>query len=206
MTAAITSALDRGLALCHTCGLVAPITTHAHVNCRRCGSSVHARKRNSLQRTWGYLIAAVLLYIPANVLPIMLTSSLAGNEAHTILGGVGQLWQSGSWALALIVFVASVMVPVLKMLALALLAYGAQHGAAHKRQRAKLYRMVEFVGQWSMLDVFVVVLLVALVHFGSLVQIEPGTGAIAFCAVVVLTMLSSLSFDPRLTWDIHGRE
>jgi paraquat-inducible protein A len=203
---ALSSALDRGLALCHTCGLVASVATRDHHHCRRCGSAVHARKRYSLQRTWGYLIAAVLLYIPANVLPIMLTTSIAGNEAHTILGGVVQLWQSGSWALAMIVFIASVMVPVLKMLALATLAYGAQYGAQHKRQRAKLYRMVEFVGQWSMLDVFVVVLLVALVHFGSLAQIEPGAGAIAFCAVVVLTMLSSLSFDPRLTWDIHGRE
>lgn len=202
----IASALDRGLALCHTCGLVAVFDARQHQACARCGTSVHARKPHSLQRTWGYLIAAMLLYIPANTLPIMLTSSIAGNEAHTILGGVIQLWQSGSWGLALIVFVASVVVPVLKMLALALLAHGARYGAPHKRQRARLYRMVEFVGQWSMLDVFVVVLLVALVHFGSLAEVEPGMGAIAFCAVVVLTMLSSLSFDPRLTWDANGRD
>jgi paraquat-inducible protein A len=203
---ALVSARQAGLALCHTCGLVASIKPPTQFVCARCGTPLHARKQHSLQRTWGYLAAALLLYIPANVLPIMLTSSLAGSEGHTILGGVIQLWQSGSWALALIVFIASVVVPVMKMLGLSLLAYGAQYGAPHKRQRAKLYRMVEFVGQWSMLDVFVVVLLVALVHFGSLVAIEPGSGAIAFCAVVVLTMLAALSFDPRLTWDIHGRE
>lgn len=160
------------------------------------------RKPFSVQRTWALLLAAVLLYLPANLLPVFRTVRLGATESHTIIGGVVDLMHEGSWELALVVFVASVVVPVLKFGSLALLAWTAQHpGDWRLVQRARLYRFVEAIGHWSMLDIFVVALLVALVHFGALATIEPAGGAIAFGAVVVLTMLASSSFDPRLLWD-----
>jgi paraquat-inducible protein A len=149
------------------------------------------------------LVASLVLYVPANVLPVMQTGALLSQrEAHTILGGVIELWRSGSWFLAAIVFVASVVVPILKMLILALLALGVQRGwSSRLRQRAALYRMVETVGHWSMLDIYVIAVLVALVHFRGLAEVIPGPGITAFGAVVVLTVLASSSFDPRLIFD-----
>lgn len=148
------------------------------------------------------MLAAALLYIPANLLPVMHSTSLGRSEDDTILSGVAYFWTSGDWGLAAIVFIASVMVPMLKLAILVL-----QTIAAHRRsawrplERTRLYRIVEFVGRWSMLDVFVVALTVALVHFGSFAVIAAGPGALAFGAVVVLTMLASMQFDPRLIWD-----
>jgi len=163
---------------------------------------LHSRKPDSVSRTWAYLIASVILYIPANTLTVMRTDSLFGREDHTILGGVVALWNGGSWDLAVIVFVASIVVPILKMLALALLAISVQRRSHWRRlERARLYRMLEAVGHWSMLDVFVVALLVGLVRFHSLAEVLPGPGIAAFGTVVVLTMLSSMSLDPRLIWD-----
>jgi paraquat-inducible protein A len=158
-----------------------------------------------LARTWAFLITAMILYAPANLLPIMESKSLFGSQQDTILSGVAFLWASGSWGLAVVVFVASVVVPLLKMLALAVLAGAAQAKAAwHPRTRTRLYRIVEFVGRWSMLDIYVVTVLVALVQISSLASIQAGPGAAAFGAVVVLTMLSAASFDPRLIWDSVG--
>lgn len=158
-----------------------------------------------IKQVWALVLAAVILYIPANLLPIMKITSVGGTSAHTILGGVIELFQMGSWDIALVVFVASVMVPVFKLVALTVLLALTQFGAMRGlRRRTQIYRVVEFIGQWSMLDVFVVILLSALGQFGALLRIEPGSGAIAFGAVVILTMLAALSFDPRLAWRRAG--
>ncbi|KQV91227.1 paraquat-inducible protein A [Massilia sp. Root351] len=191
---------------CHACGLVAA-DKGAHgpgqrQHCARCGSTLHRRLPDSIGRTWALLLGAAILYIPANLLPVMHTRSLFGKEDDTIISGVVYFWNSGSPALAAIIFIASIVVPVAKLGALALLAYTSQRGSRWRpRQRTVLYRMVEFVGRWSMLDIFVITLTVALVRFSSLAVITAGPGALAFCAVVVLTMLASMQFDPRLIWD-----
>lgn len=197
------SALQLGLIACTACGQLVRMRADAPSGgCPRCGARLRARKPHSIERTWALLAASAILYIPAMVLPVMRTGSLFETENHTIIGGVWDLWKTGSWDLAIIVFVASVVVPILKMLALGLLAFTAQrHSRWGQRQRARLYRLVETVGHWSMLDIFVVLLLVALVRFGNLAQTLPQPGIIAFGAVVVLTMLASAGFDPRLIWD-----
>ena len=156
-------------------------------------------------RTWALLFAALILYIPANLLPIMSIAAFTGSSAHTIMGGVIELVGMGSWDIALVVFVASVVVPSFKLICLTTLVWLAQqkNGQALRR-RTQLYAVVEFIGQWSMLDVFVVILLSALGRFGALLSIQPGAGAVAFGAVVVLTMLAATSFDPRLAWRRAG--
>jgi len=200
---AVVTARALGLLPCAQCGLLCRAAQDAgDLSCPRCGGTLHARKPDSLSRTWAFLIASVILYIPANTLTVMRTDSLFGREDHTILGGVVDLWNGGSWDLAVIVFVASIVVPILKMLALALLAISVQRRSRWRQHdRARLYRMLEAVGHWSMLDVFVVALLVGLVRFHSVAEVLPGPGIAAFGAVVVLTMLSSMSLDPRLIWD-----
>ena len=200
---AVVTARALGLLPCAQCGLLCRAAQVAgDLSCPRCGGTLHARKPDSLSRTWAFLIASVILYIPANTLTVMRTDSLFGREDHTILGGVVDLWNGGSWDLAVIVFVASIVVPILKMLALALLAISVQRRSRWRQHdRARLYRMLEAVGHWSMLDVFVVALLVGLVRFHSIAEVLPGPGIAAFGAVVVLTMLSSMSLDPRLIWD-----
>jgi len=190
-----------GLVSCHACGLVVehPVPD-AH--CPRCDSPLHTRKPDSLSRAWAYLVAAFILYIPANLLPVLHSSKLFEEWSDTIMSGVVSLWNDGSYDLAIIVFTASVVVPLLKMGALALLLIQVQRGSAYlPRERTRLYRVLEFIGHWSMLDVFAVALLIALVHFGSLASAKPGAGIVAFGAVVVLTMLATMSFDPRLIWD-----
>ena len=176
-------------------------------HCSRCGAALHTRKPASLARTWAFLLAAAILYVPANILPIMDTSSLFGTERNTILSGVAFLWTSGSWVLATLVFFASIVVPLAKMLSLTLLAASVQMRAAwHPRTRTRLYRVIEFAGRWSMLDIYVVTILVALVQISTLASIRAGPGAAAFGAVVVLTMFAAASFDPRLIWDTQGEE
>jgi paraquat-inducible protein A len=191
---------------CRTCGrvsqLVHPAAPGSPLDCPRCGTDLHHRLPGSLQRTWAYLIAASVLYVPANLLPIMSTSSVfEGETRHTILGGIEELRSSGDWLLAIIVFIASIAVPMLKIGALLLLAVTAQRRSRWKQlERAQLYRMIEAVGHWSMLDIFVVVLLVGTIRFGPLAGVLPEPGLLAFGAVVVLTMLAAGSFDPRLIW------
>jgi len=195
------------LLACHTCGLVEPAR---HRHCARCGTRLHRRHPDSVGRTWAFLLAATILYIPANLLPVMYTHSLFGKEDDTIISGVVYFWTSGSPGLAAIIFIASIVVPVLKLAALALLAWTAQRRSRWQpMQRTVLYRIVEFVGRWSMLDIFVITLTVALVRFQSLAVITAGPGAMAFCAVVVLTMIAAMQFDPRLIWDpveSHGEK
>ena len=203
MTALPLTAADAGWLVCHTCGLVSRAgPADAEARCPRCGDRLHLRKHNSIARTWALMIAAAILYIPANLLPVMNTSSLFGSERDTIMSGVVYLWVSGDAPLALLVFFASITVPVLKLLALVVLLVSVQRRSTWQpQQRAKLYRLVEFVGRWSMLDIYVVTLMAALVQLQSLATITAGPGAVAFGAVVVLTMFAALSFDPRLIWD-----
>jgi paraquat-inducible protein A len=198
-----------GLVGCEACGLVMErhpehgAHPHDHgPHCPRCDEEVHERKPNSIARCWAYLIAAAVLYIPANVLPIMRTQRLRDDHVDTILSGVVYLWKVGSYDLAIIVFTASIVVPLVKIGTLALLLVTTQRQSTwRQRDRATLFRGIEFVGHWSMLDVFVVAILITLVQFGSVAQIHAGAGIVAFGAVVVLTMLASMSFDPRLIWD-----
>lgn len=197
------TASQLGLCSCHGCGGLSELLPGVHeMRCRRCGAALHLRKPNSIARTWAFLIASYIMYVPANVLPIMKTGSLFGSQSDTIMSGVAYLWHSGSWHLALVVFIASVVVPLAKMLCLSFLAISVQLGWTERAlERTKLYRVLEFVGPWSMLDVFVVTILVALVQLKSLATIQPGPAAAAFGAVVVLTMFAAMAFDPRLLWE-----
>lgn len=202
-TLPLTSARAAGLYGCECCGLVSLARSRpGETACPRCAYALHRRKPDSLQRTAAFLVAAVMFYVPANVLPVMGTSSaLLGRSQHTILGGIAELWESGSWELALIVFVASIVVPIAKIAALALLSITAwRRSTWRQRERARLYRLVETVGHWSMLDIFVVVLLVGMVQFGAFASVQPESGLLAFGLVVIATMLAAASFDPRLIW------
>jgi len=169
---------------------------------------VHLRTPNSIQLTWALVITAIIAYLPANLYPVMTVTSLGRSQSDTIISGVIYLLLHGDWPLALIVFVASVLVPLLKIVALLYLLFSVQRRSPlRKSQRTRLYRVIELVGRWSMVDIFVVALLAALVQAGALATIEPGVGAIAFTSVVILTMVAALSFDPRLIWDneeAHG--
>ena len=170
--------------------------------CSRCGAALHARKNTSLQRSWALLVAAAILYIPANALPIMHTSTLAYDEYDTIMSGVINLWSGGSWPLAVLVFSVSIVVPCLKLIALSILLVSTQrHSSWRLHDRAVLYRVIEFIGRWSMLDVFVVALLVGLVQLRGVATIHAEAGAVAFASVVILTMYATQCFDPRLMWD-----
>lgn len=202
------SAAGRGLCSCHVCRLVArrdPAAAVAH--CPRCGAMLHFRKAGSVARCWSLLIAAYILYVPANLMTIMETGSLFNYRKDTIVSGVVHLWKTGSWGIAVIVFVASVTIPLLKLISLTLLLISVQRRSTwHPRQRTQLYRLVELVGRWSMLDIYVVTLLAALVQLGSMATVKAGPGAVAFGAVVVLTMLATTQFDPRLIWDPFQKE
>jgi len=200
---------ELGLLGCHVCGQVcrAPGAGEGDAvpACPRCGSVLHRRKPAVYTRTWALLIAAFLMYVPANVLPIMRTASLGDIDDNTIISGVVELWVKGSPGLAVIVFCASIVVPMLKFLALGTLLVTCRRGSNWaRRQRAQLYRLVELIGYWSMLDVFVVALLTALVRFGFFSLVEPLPGVVFFGLTVVLTMFASMCFDPRLIWD--GKE
>jgi paraquat-inducible protein A len=198
------TALAASCASCHDCGLLVHLT-HPHARgarCARCGAALHARKPQSLQRTWAYVIAALVCYVPANALYIMTITSMGKAEPSTILSGVIYLLHHGMWPLALIVFVASVFVPLMKIVILLFLLVSVQRRSRWRPvERTRLYRLTEAIGRWSMVDIYVVTILVALVKLGNLATIEAGAGAVFFGAVVVLTMLAAESFDPRLIWD-----
>ncbi|MDA8412652.1 MAG: paraquat-inducible protein A [Desulfobacteraceae bacterium] len=202
------SAAGQGFCSCHVCSLVSRRERTSHpAYCPRCGASLHFRKPGSVSRCWALLIAAYILYIPANLLTIMETGSLFRYRKDTIISGVVELWRTGSWVIAVIVFIASVTIPLLKLISLTLLLVSVQRRSRWRpRQRTRLYRLVELVGRWSMLDIYVVTLLAALVHLGSLATVKAGPGALAFGAVVVLTMFASMQFDPRLIWDPLQKE
>jgi paraquat-inducible protein A len=207
MSAAAVSAARVGLLSCTTCGLLSrPADSAKPGYCPRCGAMLVWRRQHSLQYTWALVIAAAICYIPANVLPVLSTTALGSTESDTIMGGVIFLYTSGSWPLALIVLVASVMIPLGKVLALGYLLVTVQRGSVeNSHDRTRIYELVEFVGRWSMLDVFVDAFVVALVQLQPLMSVEPGLGVVFFMAVVVLTMLAAQSFDPRLIWDAAGK-
>jgi paraquat-inducible protein A len=194
-------ALVAGAIGCEACGLVS-VATHDHARCRRCDSPLHARKPDSIARTWALVIAAAILYIPANVYPVLTVVQLGAGEPSTILGGVRELISSRMYPLAALVFFASIAVPMLKLVGLSTMLIATQTGyGGWLRDRTRLYHVVRWIGRWSMIDIFMEALLGALVHFGNVITIEPGIGAVAFCGVVILTMLAAETFDPRLMWD-----
>jgi len=196
------TAAAEGLATCHVCFKVAPESLH---RCPRCRAALHLRKPDSLQRTVALMATASLLYIPANVLPIMTTDQLGRATDSTILGGVVLLLHHGDFPIAAVIFIASVLVPLSKLLALSWLCWSvARRQPTSRHQRARLYWATELVGKWSMTDVFVVAILVALINLGGLLVITPGAAALAFGGVVVVTMLAAHAFDPRLIWDQLG--
>lgn len=191
-----------GLLVCSHCRDTVRSVGAISVRCPRCGAPLHMRKPGSIATTSALVISAALLYLPANLLPVMYEHTLFGDDSDTIMSGVVSLVNDGSWPLALLVFVASIVVPLLKLIAMgALLLCVARKSPRHPLQWSKLFRLVEFIGRWSMLDVYAISLLVALVQIRSLAFIHAGIGAIAFCAVVVLTMAAAQSFDERLLWD-----
>lgn len=202
------SAASRGFCSCHVCGLVSPCGDEsAEMRCPRCHSVLHRRRPNSLQICWALLISAYIFYVPANVMTMMETGSLISYRKDTVMSGIIHLWTTGFKGIAAIVFIASILVPLFKLLVLTLLLLSVRRGSTWGlKQRIQLYRVVEFVGRWSMLDIFVVTLLAALVQIQSLATVKAGTGAIAFGAVVVLTMFAAMEFDPRLMWDPLGNE
>ena len=195
------TASELNLCLCHSCGLACDMTDEPH-ECPRCDAPLHRRKTNSLTRTWAYMLAALAFYVPANLLPVMNTTMLGSGSDSTIMSGVLEFWQHGAWDIALIIFIASIAVPGVKFVALSLLLITVQRDSSWaRRERSKMFRFVELIGYWSMLDVLVVALVAALVKFQTLGDIEPRPGILFFGMVVVLTMLSAMSFDPRLIWD-----
>lgn len=199
MSAAGESARDRGLASCHICCKLAGEQQH---HCPRCGAALHVRQQHSVQYTLALLLTATLLYIPANLYPIMITDQLGSSEESTILGGVVLLVNMGSIPIAAVIFIASVIVPLGKLMSMYYLVWSVRSTRPlRQRQRASLYRVTEFIGKWSMVDVFVVAILVALVHLGGLLVIRPGIAALSFAGVVIVTMVAAESFDPRLIWD-----
>jgi paraquat-inducible protein A len=199
-----------GAAGCEGCGLVC-VPAEDDGRCPRCGSAVHERKPASIVRTWAFVIAAAILYIPANVYPVLTVIQLGAGQPSTILGGVEELLASQMYPLALLVFFASILVPLFKLIGLSVMLMatqlvGPESGASLLlRERTRLYYIVAWIGRWSMVDIFMESLLGALVQFGRAVTIEPGIGAVAFCAVVFITIFAAEAFDPRLMWDAAAR-
>jgi len=201
------SALVASQASCHECGLLSRLPDRAAhgAECPRCGAELHVRKRNSLQRTTALVIAAAICYAPANLLPIMTVTTLGRVQSDTIMSGVVYFLLHGDWPLAVVIFTASIFVPIAKLLILSFLLISVHRGSAWRPvERTRLYRLTEAIGRWSMVDIYVVTILVALVRLGNLATIEANAGAVFFGSVVVLTMLAAESFDPRLIWDRCG--
>ncbi|WP_312079230.1 membrane integrity-associated transporter subunit PqiA [Leclercia sp.] len=191
--------IHQNLRLCSCCTAILPVDQEV---CPRCESKGHVRRKNSLQWTMALLITSIMLYLPANILPIMITNLLGDEMPSTIMAGVVLLWGEGSYPVALVIFIASIMVPTLKMIAIAWLCWDAKgHGKRDSERMHFIYEVVEFVGRWSMIDVFVIAVLSALVRIGGLMSIYPAIGALMFALVVIMTMFAAMTFDPRLSWD-----
>jgi len=202
-------AATQGLARCSICEQlhrVGSLPPDLRAWCSRCGARITLRKSDSLRRSWAFLIAAFVFYIPANLYPVMYVSMLGPPEGDTIFSGVIAMFDAGWWAIGSLIFVASIMVPLTKLLSLTYLLLSVKRASTWRpRDRTRLYNFVELIGHWSMLDVFVVSLTVALVQLGAVAEVQAGLGATWFAAVVVLTMFAAMSFDPRLIWDEAGQ-
>ncbi len=202
--ARVLTARDAGLAGCRTCGKVAPAGTAL---CPRCGTPMHVRTPASLQRVLAWLTVGLMCYIPANLLPMLRTRTLGRESDNTIVGGVIELLHHGAWDVGLVVFTASVLIPVTKFMVILYLVYSIRyHARLAIHARIRLYEFVEFIGRWSMIDVFVVAILTALVQLGFIVSINPGSAAVFFALSVAFTMLSAQALDPRLIWDSTSTE
>lgn len=198
------TARQAGLIRCHTCTLLISmnITSDQAPSCPRCRTPLHLRKPESLSRTWALLLTAVIFYIPANLLPVMTVTRFGQGEPDTILSGIQHLLESGLWPLAALIFFASIVVPLMKLCVLVFLLLSVQQKSQWRpKDRTTLYRIMEMFGHWSMVDIFLISILTALVQLDALTRIDPGEGATFFGAVVILTMLAAKSFDPRLIWD-----
>ena len=203
-------AIEQGLISCHLCHQLVTLPKERGegiLHCPRCGEPMHIRKPNSIQYTWALVIASIIFYIPANLLPMMEVHTFAGTQADTILSGVLYFLETGSYLIAAVIFIASIIVPITKLVILIYLLISVQRGSVkNKRRRKKLYVLTEIIGKWSMVDVYVVAIMIALVHFGGLTEIRAGAGATYFLLVVVITMLAAMQFDPKLIWDIQMDE
>jgi paraquat-inducible protein A len=203
MTAVARTGMREGFVSCEACGLLSrPVCAEEPGECPRCGAELEFRRRDAIQRTWALIIAAAICYLPANLLPVMRATSLTGEEPDTIMSGVVILYETGTWYLALILLIASVIIPLAKLASLAYLLITVQRGSArNNRERTRLYRILEIIGRWSMVDVFVATFVVALIQLKPLMSVAPEPGVLFFSAVVILTIIAAESFDPRLIWD-----
>lgn len=205
MTSRSLIAKNASLAGCSICHLLCRIPEKKdpeNTFCPRCGAVLHIRKPMSIGRTWALIVAAVILYVPANFFPITRITSFGSTQSDTIISGVVYFIQSGMWLIAAVIFTASVLIPIFKLIILIFLLVSIRHRSEWRPvERARLYRLIEGIGRWSMVDIFVVTILVALVQLGNTATIEAGPGAVFFAAVVIITMAASMSFDPRLIWD-----
>ena len=203
----MTTALQAGLISCHFCHTLSEVpeshdAKKSVLHCPCCQSQIHSRIPDSLNKTLALLIAAIILYIPANMLPIMTVTFWGDGQPDTIMSGVIHLMDSGMWPLALLIFIASIFIPILKLIILMGLMLSIKLKMRwNPKDRTQLYRITEFVGRWSMVDVFVIGILVTLVQFGNTANVSPGIGALSFAAVVILTMFAAHTFDPRIIWD-----
>ena len=200
-------AIDRNIGCCPVCHQLVKLNKKEKEYCPRCGTAVHLRKPDSLSVSLALVIASIILYIPANLYPMMRVHTFAGTQSDTIISGIIYFFETGSYLIAFVILIASVVVPLIKMLILLYLIFSVKANKAEgKEQKLKLYMLTELIGKWSMVDVYVVAIMIALVHFGALTEIKAGTGAIFFLLVVILTMLSAMSYDSRLIWDMKGKD
>jgi len=202
-------AIECGVACCSICHHIVkmPSSSKGVALCPRCGEEVHYRKKNSIQHTWALVIASIVFYIPANMLPMMHVHTFAGTQSDTIISGVIYFLHSGSYLIASVIFIASIIVPITKLMILIYLLINVQlNKGRDKIKKKKLYELTELIGKWSMVDVYVVAIMIALVHFGGLSEIKAGQGANYFLLVVILTMLAAMRFDVRLIWDIKEED
>jgi len=203
-------AIEKGLATCHVCHQIVKMPQERENRfalCPRCGEEVHLRIPDSIQHTWALVIASIIFYIPANLFPMMHVHTFAGTQSDTILSGVLYFLETGSYLIAAVIFIASIVVPITKLLILIYLLISVQHNKpVNQLRRKRLYALTELIGKWSMVDVYVVAIMIALVHFGGLSQIEAGEGANYFLLVVIVTMIAAMRFDPRLIWDIEKKQ
>jgi len=195
---------NQGLAGCHICEKVAPVSV---LYCPRCGSHLHLRKPDSIARTLALVCAAAIMYVPANMLPIMSIRELGVTTESTIVEGLVQFWQARSYPIAIVIFTASILIPLLKICALLWLCAASRGLVPHSAKvLGRVYWITELLGRWSMVDIFVVAILVTMVQLGNYMVVTPGPGALAFAGVVILTMFAATSFDPKLLWDQLERE